>query len=101
MALPLLGAGILGGLVTVAGSLVGRVLIALSIGYVAYSGVQALLDTIKAQVISMLSGAPANIVIIMSLLKVDVATSILFSALAARLVLKGLTSDVIKRMVVK
>jgi hypothetical protein len=99
--MPLFLASLLGGLVGVAGSLVGRVLLGLGIGYVAYSGVQALVDALKAQVISTLQGAPAVVVTIMSILKVDVCLSILFSALAARLILKGLTSGVIKRMVVK
>lgn len=99
--MPLFLAALIGGLVSVASSIVGRVLIALSIGYVAYSGLSALLDTIKAQVISYLVGAPATVVSIMALLKVDVAVSIIFSAYAARLILAGLTSDKITRMVVK
>ena len=99
--MPAFIAALLGGLVSVAGSIVGRVLLALGIGYVAYSGVSALLDALKAQVVSTLQGAPSTVVQIMSLLKVDVSLSILFSALAARLILKGLTSDTIKRMVVK
>lgn len=99
--MPLFVAALLGGLVQVAGSIVGRVLIALSIGYVTYSGLSALLDSVKAQVMVLLSGGPATIVTIMALLKVDVAVSIIFSAYAARLVLAGLTSDKLTRMVVK
>ena len=99
--MPLFLASLLGGLVTVAGSIVGRVLIALSIGYVSYSGLSALLDALKGQVIGYLTGAPAQVVAIMGLLKVDVALSVIFSAYAARLILAGLTSDKITRMVVK
>lgn len=99
--MPLFLASLLGGLVQVAGSIVGRVLIALGIGYVSYSGLSALLDALKGQVIGYLTGAPAQVVAIMGLLKVDVALSVVFSAYAARLVLAGLTSDKITRMVVK
>jgi hypothetical protein len=99
--MPLFLAALLGGLVQAAGSLVGRVLIALGIGYVSYTGISVLLDWIKAQAISYLTGAPATVVAIMGLLKIDVALSILFSAMAARLVLQGLTSDKITRMVIK
>lgn len=99
--MPLFLAALLGGLVQAAGSIVGRVLIALGIGYVSYTGINALLTWIKSQVVAYLTGAPATVVAIMGLLKVDVALSIVFSALAARLVLQGLTSDKVTRMVVK
>ena len=48
-----------------------------------------------------LVGAPGTVVSIMGLLKIVVAVSIIFSALAARLVLQGLTSDKVTRMVIK
>lgn len=99
--MPLFLAALLGGLVQSASSIAGRVLIALGIGYVSYTGITALLDWIKAQVVAYLVGAPSTIVSIMGLLKIDVAVSIIFSALAARLVLQGLTSDKITRMVIK
>ena len=99
--MPLFVAALIGGLVQVAGSIVGRVLIALSIGYVSYSGLTVLMDSLKSQVMGLLSGAPATIVTIMALLKVDVAVSIIFSAYAARLVLAGLTSDKLTKMIVK
>ena len=99
--MPLFLAALLGGLVQAAGSIVGRVLIALGIGYVSYTGISALLTVIKGQVIAQLTGAPATIVAIMGLLKIDVAVSVIFSALAARLVIQGLTSDKVTRMVVK
>lgn len=99
--MPLFLAALLGGLVQAAGSFVGRALIALGIGYVSYTGINALLGWIKSQVISYLVGAPATVVAIMGLLKIDVALSIIFSAFAARLVLQGLTSDKVTRMVIK
>ncbi len=99
--MPLFLAALLGGLVQAASSIVGRVLIALGIGYVSYTGISALLAVIKSQVVSYLVGSPGTVVAIMGLLKVDVAVSIIFSALAARLVLQGLTSDKVTRMVIK
>lgn len=99
--MPLFLASLLGGLVQAASSIVGRVLIALGIGYVSYTGINALLTLIKSQVVSYLVGAPGTVVAIMGLLKIDIAVSIIFSALAARLVLQGLTSDKVTRMVIK
>ena len=99
--MPVFLAALLGGLIQAAGSIVGRVLISLSIVYVTYTGVSALLGWIKGQVVAYLVGAPGTIVAIMGLLKVDVAVSIVFSALTARLVLQGLTSGKLTKMVVK
>ena len=99
--MPLFLAALLGGLIQAAGSFVGRALIALSVGYVTYTGISALLGWIKSQVVSYLTGAPANVVAIMGLLRIDVAVSIIFSAMAARLVLQGLTSDKLTKMVIK
>ena len=94
-------AAILGGLVTVAGSIVGRVLLALGIGYVSYTGLSTGLEFLHAQVVTGLTGLSARSVQVLGLLKVDVCISILFSALTARMVLNGLTSGALKKMVIK
>lgn len=99
--MPLFLAALVGALVSAAGSFIGRALIALSVGYVSYTGINALLTWVKTQVISYLTGAPGTVLAIMGLLKIDVALSIIFSAFAARLVLQGLTSDKMTKMVIK
>ncbi len=99
--MPVFLLSLLGGLVSIVGSLVGRVLVALGIGYASYTGLSVLLDFLKAQVISRLAGSSAEIIAVLSLGKFDVCVNILFSALAARLVLQGLTSDTITKMVLK
>lgn len=99
--MPIFLAGLLGGLIQAAASLTGRVLLALGIGYVAYSGMDVLLDTLQGQVQAYIGGAPSDVLAILSLLKVDSSVSIIFSAYAARLVIGGLTSGTVKRMVIK
>lgn len=99
--MPIFLAAFLGGLIQSAASIAGRVLIALGVGIVSYTGISSLLDVLKAQVQSYLLGVSADIVGVMSALRIDVSISILFSAYAARLVLMGLTSDTVKRMVLK
>ncbi len=99
--MPIWVASLLGGLLEVAGSLVGRVLLALGFGYAAYTGVVALMDGLQADVISKFSLFSPTIIGILAALKVDVSIRIIFAAIMARLVLAGLTSDTLKRMVVK
>lgn len=96
-----LAAAILGALIQGAGTLIGRILIALGIGFVTYSGISILLDSIRADVISGFSGLPVLAYQIAAACKVDVAITMIFSAITARLVLKGLTGGSIKRMVLK
>jgi hypothetical protein len=102
MALPaILAASLIGGLAQAATSLVGRVLIALGIGYVTYAGLDVLLDFIKTRVFQELLSVDPTIIGIMAVLNVDRAINVVLSAIAARLLLNGLTSGSITRMVTK
>lgn len=89
--MPLFIAAFIGGLITAAASMVGRVLIAMGVGMVVFEGVQVLLDSLHNYVIAQL-GAAGQIVGYVALFKGDVVVSIMFSAIAARLLLKGLTN---------
>lgn len=99
--MPVFIAALLGGLVSAAGSLVGRILIALSIGYVTYTGLDSLLTAVGTAVHGSFTGLPAVALSVLAALKVDVCISIMLSAFAARLLLSGLTSGKITRMVIK
>ena len=89
------------GLVQAAGSIAGSVLISLGIGYVAYSGLDTSLVWLRTQVAGSFTGFGAQGLAVLSALQVGSGLSVLLSALAARLVIDGLTSGVMKRMVVK
>lgn len=99
--MPAFIAAILGGLISIVGTLAGRVLIALGISVVTYTGFSATLDYLKSQSISYLSALPPNIVGVLGLLKVGVVISIIMSAVTAKMVLSGLTSDAVKKWVIK
>jgi Protein of unknown function (DUF2523) len=92
---------IVGALIQVAGTIVGKVLLSLGIGYVTFTGVDASLSWVRAEFLSGVSGLPALGLQIAGLLKVGVCVSMLTSALTTRLLLQGLTSGTLKRMVVK
>lgn len=72
--------------------LVVRVFVALGVGWVAYQGLDVLLDNIGALIQSTLSGMPPTVVEFLALVNADRATVIILSALSARLVLAGLTA---------
>lgn len=99
--MPAFIAMLLGGLINIAGYLAGRVLIGLGIGVVTYSGFKFGLDALKADAVASLLGLPPNVLDLLGILKVGVCISIVTSAVAARLVINGLSGDTFKRWVLK
>ena len=99
--MPLFIAALIGGLVNAAGTIVGKVLISLGIGYVAYTGLDTGLSWVTAQVAASFGQAAAQTLAVAQAAGVGVGLNIVLSAIAARLLLNGLTGGTIKRFVVK
>lgn len=99
--MPLVLASLLGGLIQIAATLAGRVVLALGFSVVVYTGLSASLDWIKAQTMSALTGLGGDALVIVGQLQIDTAVSILFSAIAARLLLRGLTNGSVARWITK
>jgi len=99
--MPVFIAALIGALVSAAGTIVGKVLISLGIGYVAYTGMDVSITWVRDQALANLSGLGADIVNMAGVLRIGSAINILTSAMLARLTLNGLTSGVLKKMVVK
>lgn len=98
--MPLLFAA-LGLLLSVMDSVVGRVLIALGIGFVTYSGFDVaigwLLDFIKAN----FSGMPSDVLSFLAWLWVDKAIGMMFSAYSVAIGFKLAGSTTLRKMVQK
>lgn len=99
--MPTFIAAIGGMLISLVGTLAGRVLIALGISVVTYTGITVTLDLLKGQAISAFGGLPVEVFSILGVLKVGQCISIVTSAIAAKLLLDGLTGDTFKRWVGK
>ena len=99
--MPVFIAAIGGMLINLVGTLAGRVLIALGISVITYSGITVTLDFLKSQAIAAFSGLPVEVFSILGILKVGQCISIVTSAIAAKLLLDGLTGDTFKRWVGK
>lgn len=98
--MPIIVASILGGLIQIAATLAGRVVLALGFSVVVFTGLSTTLDFIKSQTITALSSM-GDAVVILAQLKIDVAVSILTSAVAGRLLLNGLTNGSVARWITK
>ncbi|MDD5333648.1 MAG: DUF2523 domain-containing protein [Rhodoferax sp.] len=99
--MPVFVAALLGGLYNIAGTLAGQVLIGLGISVVTYSGVSATMDFLMSGAVSAFGSLPANVTALFGLLKIGPCISMVFSAMAVRASLSGLTSGSMKRWVMK
>ena len=81
-----------GALIQIVGTLVGKVLISLGVGYVTYSGVQASLTYVKGQALGSLTSIGGVAVQLMGVLNLDQALNLIFSALLMRLTFDGLST---------
>ena len=97
--MPAILAMLLGGLINIAGTVAGRVLLSLGIGVVTYTGLSAGMDALKSQLFTAFSGLPPDLAAILFRMKIGPAIGIVLAAIAARMALNGLTGDTFKRFV--
>lgn len=98
--MPLLWA--LGGLLlNLVGSIAGRALLALGMGFVTYKGMNVGIDWLMNQIKSNVAGLPNDIVQFLAYLWVDKAISMLFAAYAAAALIRMAGSDSMTKLVTK
>lgn len=91
--MPVIATVIVGALLSIVETMIGRILAALGVGFATFSGVSVLLASIKTQLLNNLHSLPLEAVQILGLLKFGVAVSILFSAVTIKLTLAGMTKS--------
>lgn len=99
--MPVFLAALGGVLINLVGTLAGRVLIALGIGVVTYTGMSTTLDWLKTQALTSIQSLPPEVVGLLGLLQVGTCISIVTSAMAVRAVINGISGDSFKRWVLK
>ena len=91
---------LLGGLIQIVGSLVGRVIVALGFGFVEYVGVCALIDQIKLDAQGYIQTVGASgLAAWAGFFRIDVHLSIIISAVGVKVLLSALTGDKVRRLV--
>lgn len=93
------GGWLLGGLIAIAPTLVGKVLISLGIGVVTYAGIDTTLTWLKSSAVTALMGLPPQVVGMLSLMRVGSCISMVFSAILIKFTMDGLTSGALKKWV--
>lgn len=82
-------AALLGGLRYAAGSIAVQVLLGIGVGVVTYTGLDISLTYLKGQAIAQFSALPAELIGLLSFMKVGVFINIVTSAMVARLTMTG------------
>lgn len=99
--MPAFIAALLGGLINITGSIVGRVLVALGFGVVSYTGVNSSLTWLREQALTAISWLPPEVIGMLSTMRVGQCISIVTSAIVARSIINGVQSDTVKKWVIK
>lgn len=93
---------LLGGLLELAASFVGRVLLALGMGYVEYVGISTMIDTVISQATSYMTNlSGSSLVAWAGFFRIDVHISIIISAIGVKVLLNALSGDKVKKLVQK
>lgn len=83
-------------------NLVGRVLLALGFGFVEYLGFQALMDQAKGYIASAMGNLGGSILVEWAgFFMLDVHVTVILSAIGVKMLLNGLGSDRIRKLVPK
>lgn len=93
-------AALIGGFIQAAGTMVGRVMLALGFSYVTYSGLDASLSWMKDQIASSFGGVSTQAMAVLGAANVGSAVAVIVSAISARMILTGLV-DGARKLVVK
>ena len=91
---------LLGGLLRLVSSFVGRALVALGFGFVEYTGISALVDSVNAQATGLLSSVGASSLAEWAgFFRIDQHISIVISAIGVKVLLNALGGDKVRRLV--
>jgi len=102
--MPIFLAALFGALMTVLGSIVGRVLVALGMGYVTFTGVSFALNTIKVMFFSSLLAAHPLMLGYAATLKLDISFQVILAAVTMKWVLNSGAAAItgnVKKLVIK
>jgi Protein of unknown function (DUF2523) len=87
---------LMGALAGAMASLAGRALLALGVGFVTYKGIDLAIGAIKTSVMAGVNSLPADALGLVGFLWIDKGLTVIFSAVAASLALKGINGSIKK-----
>jgi hypothetical protein len=93
---------LLGGLLQLVGSFLGRAIVALGFGYVEYVGISAAVDSVKNQAGRYIGGLSGSMLSAWAgFFRIDVHITIIISAIGVKILLNALNGDKVRRLIQK
>ena len=92
---------IVGLLVSVVGSVIGRILFSIGMSVVYYRGVGVAVEWLRGQFFDRMGGLPESILQFLGVLQIGTCANMLFAVLMVKLSILGLQSDYIKRYIIQ
>lgn len=101
--MPYLVGSILGGLISLMGSLIGRAILALGFGFVEYAGISTLVAYVIAQANSAFGNFAGSSAMMAwaGFFRIDIHVSILISAIGVKLLMNSLGGATVRRLIQK
>lgn len=88
-------------LVNLAGSMAGRILLAVGFEFVTFKGIDFLFDGVKTAVLGHIGGLPGDIAQMVGLVGIPQAIGIIFGAIGARMGISGIRNGSFTRLLSK
>jgi len=101
MALPIILPTLGGFLGLITANIVGRVLMALGVSFVTYTGLDTALDYVKGEVAGIYGQLPTLVIQVFSVLQLDTCLNISLSAIAARILVNVAGGGEVTKMLFK
>jgi len=93
---------LIGGLLQVVASFIGRALLALGFGYVEYVGISAMVDAVKTKATEFIGGvSSSSLAEWAGFFRIDVHLTIILSAIGVKVLLNALGGDKVRKLVQK
>lgn len=103
--MPLLISALLGGMISLMGSLIGRAILALGFGFIEFIGISTLVsyvtDQVNLSLTNFASGGVGNMLAWAGFMRLDVHFSILLSAIGVKVLMNSLGGSTVRRLVQK
>lgn len=90
---------LLGGLVSISGTIVGKVLATMGIGYASFSALDSAFNTLEQYIYNGFTGLSGTSLQIIQILNVDIALSLVLSAVTVKMALSGIQGGFIKKLI--
>lgn len=99
LAAPAIVSFLVGALASAAGSIAGRALVGLGFTFIAFKGIDTMLDFYKSYIFNIINSQSQTLIQVLGIMQIGTAINMIFSAYLARLIIGGLLNGSLTKLV--